>query len=114
VATTTPQVGPVALIRFLSELALLAAFAFSGAWIGDNVVVSLLLAVALPVAAAVIWGRFIGPKGRNRLSDPYRLGLELVLFGAAAVGLIAYGHWVSMVVLLGFYAVGTPHGRAGG
>jgi len=114
VATTTPQVGPIALIRFLSELALLAALAFVGAWIGDNLIASVLLAVALPVAAVAIWGRFIGPKGRSRLPDPYRLGLELVLFGAAAAGLIAYRHWVPTVVLLGLYAVGTAHGRAGG
>jgi hypothetical protein len=114
VATTTPQVGPVALIRFLSELALLAALAFIGAWVGDNVVVSVLLAVALPVAAAAVWGRFIGPKGRSRLPEPDRLGLELVLFGTAAAGLIAYGHWVATVILLGLYAIGMPHGRAGG
>jgi hypothetical protein len=113
-ATTTPLLGPVALIRFLSELALLAALAFIGAWLGGNVAVSVLLAVALPVGAAFIWGRYIGPKARSRLTDPYRFGLELLLFGAAAAGLIAYGQWVSTVVLLGLYGVGTSHGRAGG
>jgi hypothetical protein len=111
---TIPPAGPLAYIRFLSEIALLWSLAFVGAWAGGNVVVSALLAVALPLAAAAIWGGFIGPKARRRLKDPARFALEILLFGAAAAGLMAFGHWVFALVLVMLYAIGTPHGRAGG
>jgi hypothetical protein len=111
---STPQLGPVALIRFLSELALLAALAFVGAQLGGNVAASIVFAIALPGAAAVTWGQFIGPRASHRLPDPYRFGLEILLFGAASLGLIAVDQWVPTVVLVGLYAVGTSHGRAGG
>jgi hypothetical protein len=112
--TIPPPVGPLAYIRFLSEIALLVSLALVGVWAGGNVAVSIVLAIALPLAAAAIWGAFIGPKARRRLHDPARFAVEIVLFGAAAVGLMALGAWVFALVLAMLYAIGTPHGRAGG
>jgi uncharacterized membrane protein YfcA len=39
------------------------------------------------VAVIVVWGAFIGPKARRRMPDPYRLVLELGIFGLATAGL---------------------------
>ena len=77
-------------LRFLLELTLLAGLAIAGARLADGAA-GLLLAVGLPVIAAVIWGAFIAPKAARRLRDPARLVLEIVLFTAGAVALIAAG-----------------------
>lgn len=105
---------PLAYVRFVSELGLLVSLAFGGAWIGGNIVVSTVLAIGFPVIAAVIWGRFIGPRAASRLADPARFGLEIALFLIAAGLLIGYGHWLFAIGLLALYAIGTKHGRAGG
>lgn len=73
-------------VRFLLELAMLAALAVAGA------AVSPVLAVVLPVLAAAVWARWIAPKSRRRLADPVRLAVELALFAAAGIGLAAVGH----------------------
>ncbi len=74
-------------LRFLLELALLAALcawglSYDGVW-------ELVLGLGAPITAAAIWGRFVAPKAKQRLRDPWRLALELALFlaGVAALGL---------------------------
>ena len=57
-----------------------------------------LLAVLLPLAAAVIWGMGIAPRARRRWPDPWRIGVEIVLFLAATAGLAAEGSVVVAVV----------------
>ncbi|NUT52955.1 MAG: YrdB family protein [Saccharothrix sp.] len=73
--------------RFLTELALLVALGVTGAHLGGGVVLGTAFAVLLPVAAAVLWGLFIGPKARRRLPEPARFGVEVVLFATAGLGL---------------------------
>ncbi|WP_334142691.1 YrdB family protein [Rhabdothermincola sp.] len=72
-------------LRFLLELGSLAALAFVG-WS-----VSWVLAIALPVAMAVLWGTLIAPKAPRRLPDPWRLGVEACLFGAVGLALAVRG-----------------------
>ena len=80
--------GPIVLVvRFALELCALAAFAIWGADASGVV-----LAVAAPVAGAVLWGLFAAPKSDRRLADPARLGFELLFFGAAALGLALADH----------------------
>ena len=79
-------------VRFLLELLMLAALAWAGAGLVSSRWLSVVLAVALPLAASVIWGMWIAPKASRRLHDPLRLVVELVLFGAASAGLAAIGH----------------------
>jgi uncharacterized protein DUF2568 len=83
---------PVVLgVRFASELALLAVLAIVGAGAGLGTAADVALAVLAPVAAAVIWGIGIAPRARRRWPDPWRLGVEIVLFLAAAAALAAEG-----------------------
>ena len=86
-------------IRFLLELAMLVALGWIGGEIGSSWPVSVLLAISLPVLAAVVWGMFIAPKAPRRLADPAKLVVELVLFAAAVVGLALVGHPVLAAVL---------------
>ncbi|MGH3506490.1 MAG: YrdB family protein [Nocardioidaceae bacterium] len=112
--TDDPPIGPLALVRLISELVMLVALGYVGWELGTGVLTSLPLAIVLPVAAAVTWGRWVAPRATRRLEDPARLGVELVVFGVTAAGLVWVGSWAAAVVLAVLYAVGTPHGRAGG
>jgi Protein of unknown function (DUF2568) len=81
-------------LRFLLELCLLAALAYVG------LQVNVVLAVVFPVVAAVVWGMFVSPKARYTLSLGPWLGVQVVLFGIAVIGLIVAGN-VVLGVLFG-------------
>ncbi|WP_199523787.1 YrdB family protein [Micromonospora craterilacus] len=86
-------------LRFLLELAALAALAYGGWQAGGAWWSRLLLAVLAPTLAAVIWGRWVAPKAKHLLTDPARLVPEWVVFGAATAALFATGHPVLGAVL---------------
>jgi Protein of unknown function (DUF2568) len=75
-------------LRFLLELCLLAALAYVG------LQVDVVLAVILPLVAGVVWGLFVSPKARYPVSLTWWLGVQVVLFGVAVIGLIAVGEAV--------------------
>jgi hypothetical protein len=86
--TTARPSGTTAVLltlRFLAELALLAALAYGGWHLGSGTPLSLVAAVLLPVAAGLVWGRWVAPRAASRLPDPARAGVEGVLFLAAFV-----------------------------
>jgi hypothetical protein len=112
-APRTPELGPLAGVRFLSELALLAALAFIGAAMFEGLVASVVAGVALPLAAAAIWGTFVAPRAPRHLGNPARTIVEVLIFGFAVVGLLAYGYLVFGIVLAVLWAAGTLHGRLG-
>ena len=85
-------------LRFLLELASLAALAAWGLHTGDSLLAGLVLGVGAPLAAAVLWGAFIAPKARFPVPLAVRVVLELVVFGAAAVALWAAG-WHTLAVV---------------
>jgi hypothetical protein len=108
----------LAVVRFTAELGMLAALFYVGWRLApDRTELELALAAALPVAAALTWNRWIAPRARRRLEDPARLAVELVLFGAAVVGLavVGPGTWslVAAAVLGVGYVVSAPVGRRG-
>jgi hypothetical protein len=93
-------VKPVNLgLRFVLELCMLVALAIWG--FSENIV----LGIAAPLAAAVLWGLWIAPKATRRLRDPLRLAVELLLFGAAGVVLAAAGHPVAAAIFLAAVAL---------
>ena len=85
-------------LRFLLELAALAALAYWG-W-----GVSWVLAIAAPAAWVALWATFGSPKAKVTLSPPQRVVFEAVVFGAAAVGLWAAGQAVWAVALFAAWA----------
>lgn len=75
--------GPMAallLLRFVAELAMLGALAWGGWHLTDTTALSVAAAVLLPVAAALVWGRWVAPRSAHRLRDPARAAVELLLF----------------------------------
>jgi hypothetical protein len=80
-------------LRFLLELCAVAALAIAGAS------ASWVLAILLPLALIIFWGRFIAPKAARRLRDPLRLGIEIVIFTAVGTSLAIAGRPIAGVAL---------------
>jgi Protein of unknown function (DUF2568) len=78
------------LVKFLLELAALAALGLWGASVADGPAAAL-LAVALPVVVAILWGRFAAPRARHRLPLNLRAPFELGVFALAAIALWGAG-----------------------
>lgn len=79
------------MLRFVLELALLVFVAIWAASLDASGFVRLVVAIAAPVAIALIWGRWVAPKAPARLGDPERFGLEVVLFVIG--GVAAWSNW---------------------
>ena len=73
-------------VKFLLELAALAAFGLWGASIASGVW-AVLLAIGLPVVVAILWGRFAAPRARRQLPLRLRAPFELAVFALAALAL---------------------------
>ena len=93
-------------LRFLLELAALAAMASYGWQLTDSRPLRLLAAVVIPIIAASLWGIFAVPGDPSRsgqapvpVKGSVRLGLELVFFGFGVWSLYASGaHMLSLVL----------------
>jgi Protein of unknown function (DUF2568) len=77
-------------LKFVLELAAIAAFAYWGAS-HSPVVLAVILAVALPALFIAAWGVWAAPRSRRRLPRETRVPFELSCFALAAVALIAAG-----------------------
>ena len=93
-------------VRFSTELILLGVLAYLGANATGNLMARIALAVALPVLAAAIWGSGLAPRAKRRLPDPWRLGVESVLFLATAAGLALKGD-AALAAIFAILTIGT-------
>jgi hypothetical protein len=87
--------GANLVLRFLLELAALAALATFGYWgatVNKVPMVRVTLAIVLPACVAIIWGMFISPKARIQTGTYGRAGLGLIVFLGAAIALVSRGH----------------------
>ncbi|GGS89646.1 hypothetical protein GCM10010222_34010 [Streptomyces tanashiensis] len=76
-------------LAFLLELAALAVLAWWGWESAENTALRLLLAIAAPGLAAVVWGLFAAPRARFPVPLAGVLLVKALVFGAAAVALHA-------------------------
>jgi hypothetical protein len=97
--------GVTLTVRFLCELAMLAALASWGFTVGDGIG-TWVLGLGAPLMAAVVWGAWVAPKARWPVPMPVRVVIELVLFGAA-VGALAVAGQPVLAVVLGVAALVT-------
>jgi uncharacterized protein DUF2568 len=77
-------------LKFLLELAAIAAFAYWGAS-HSPVILAVSLAIVIPAAFVTAWGIWAAPRSPRRLRRPARVVFELGCFALAAVALIAAG-----------------------
>jgi uncharacterized protein DUF2568 len=103
-------------LRFLLELLALAGLALWG-WRTGPTGVNVVLAIAAPLAAAVLWGAFVAPRAPRHPGDPWRLLLEVVVFGAGALAFAGAGLGgaaVALAVLAALHLAATfPLGQRG-
>jgi hypothetical protein len=102
---------PLLALAFLAELGMLAAFVVGALALPAPPAVRGLVAVAAPLAGAVLWGAYLAPKARRPLRDPARLGLEVAVFGAAVVALALAGHpvWAGLLGTAALLTVPLSH-----
>lgn len=74
-------------LRFLLELGVLIALGYWGFHTGQTTIVSIVLGIGAPVIAIVVWALLGAPKAPWYLKGVWRLLLEVVFFGSAAVAL---------------------------
>ncbi len=74
-------------LAFALELAMLAAFAYFGFRATDHALMRWVLALALPLLVAALWGAILAPKAANRLPMVPGVLLSLGLFLLAASAL---------------------------
>ena len=74
-------------LRFLLELAALVAFGYWGFKSGAGNLMKWVLAIGIPLLAAVIWGTFGSPRAAVKLSRPLHLVFEVMFFGLAVASL---------------------------
>jgi hypothetical protein len=85
-------------VAFLSELAALAALALLGWSAPGPTATRVLLAVALPLAAAGVWGLFAAPNA-TRGGPALTLAVKVAVFGAGTLALLVTGHpWLALVL----------------
>ena len=85
-------------VAFLLEVVALIAFAFWGWTVGTNDVTRLLLMIALPLAAALLWGAFLSPKPDFQLPVAVVASAQLAFFVLAVLALSASGHPLAALV----------------
>ena len=78
-------------LRFLLELCLLAALGYWGFRVGDTILAAVALGLGAPTLAAIVWGTFVAPKARVRLSAPRQLACEVAVFALGAAALASTG-----------------------
>jgi hypothetical protein len=91
-------------LRFFLELSALAAVAYWG-WTEPDGALRWVLVVAAPLAVAAVWGRWMAPRSPKRVGDPWRLVIELLVFGSAAAALARAGQGTLAAILAGATAV---------
>lgn len=78
-------------VRFVLELAALAAFAYWAARLDMPRGLRILVAILVPMVVAALWGLFISPKARFSTGRAGQVGLGLIVFLAASAALFVRG-----------------------
>ncbi len=95
-------------LKFVLEVAAIAAFAYWGANTGA-MPLSLILAVVVPATAIAAWAVFAAPRSARRLPPESRIPFELTVFVAAVLAFLvagASGAAAIMAVLVALNAIG--------
>ncbi len=100
-------------LAFLLELAALVALAVWGWHIGPSTALRVLLAIALPLIAAVLWGMFAAPRARFTVSPWVRDTIKIIVYGLATIGLFVTGHPALAITFAALVIVNTVLIRIG-
>lgn len=86
---------------FLLELCAMVAFGYWGYHIQVGVFLRIILAVAVPLIVAILWGMLLSPKASFPIfSYPVRNALKLIVFAGASAALYASGLGILGIIFL--------------
>jgi hypothetical protein len=88
---SSPGQVALAAAAFVAEMAMLGGLAWGGSQLGTSSLAHVVLAVVLPVAAAVVWGLWCAPRASRRLARGPRWAVKVTLFAATLVLLLLAG-----------------------
>jgi Protein of unknown function (DUF2568) len=89
-------------LAFALELVALVALCYWGFHIGSSTAVHIVLGIALPLAAATLWGLFAAA-AKPRFAVPvwFKIFIKTLVYGATTVGLYVTGHhWLAPIFAL--------------
>jgi hypothetical protein len=88
---TTPvaAVGVLDVVAFVAELLMIGGLAVAGWSLGHGWVISLVVAVLLPLVAAAVWGLWCAPRAVHRLSRLPRWAVKVALFSGTLLLMLA-------------------------
>jgi hypothetical protein len=78
-------------LMFVLELCMLVALGYWGFTLDQGLAVRVGVGLGAPILMAVVWGLWMAPRARNRLTEPLHLIAELLIFGLAIAALYAAG-----------------------
>jgi hypothetical protein len=89
-------------LRFLVELAAIAALSIWGAQATSSTPANVALAIAAPALAIAVWGIWSAPRASRRLSGNSLIALELAILIVVTVLLVVAGHpiWAAILVVV--------------
>ncbi len=87
-------------LAFILELVMLVAFGYWGFNTGSSTVVHWILGLGVPAIAITIWSIFNAPQSKRRLPQTPRTILEVVMFGLAALALVAAGQTTLGIIFM--------------
>jgi hypothetical protein len=93
----------LAVLRFVLEVCLVAAYAYFGFTFPGAA--GVILGIGLPAILIVVWGLFVAPKATRRLQGLARFIVETTLFLLGAGALAAVGRWEWGIVLFIVFAL---------
>ena len=93
------------LLKFLLELAMLAAFGYWGFSANHAITIQIAAGLGIPLAVALLWGLLMAPRAKRRLKGFAFHALELVLFGFATLALWSTGQVEIALVFAGLYLI---------
>ena len=88
------------LVLFLSELAMLGAFAWWSLSLKLALPLRILIAVAFVAIVVILWGMFFAPKASVPLAQPWNAMGEYALFGLAGTLLFFVAGWQVAAIYL--------------
>lgn len=96
------------ILSFFLELAMLAAFCYTGFHLAVSPVWQYILGIGVPVMVLIFWAKKMAPKASKQISYPGLLWISLLLFEAAAVALFFVGQksWAMILAILAVINIG--------
>jgi hypothetical protein len=92
-------------LRFVLELGALASLAYWGATTRLQLAGRILLAIGVPLVAAVVWGLILAPNAPLHVGQVLRFGVEVLVFAAAIGALIARQRLVLVLIFVVLYII---------